>query len=485
MTQTGQLPTLGHRLVLHVVAALVLGWLVASLGIVLVAAHFMQRAYDRVLVEDALLVAERVTSNPSASSGLALGLTAAELRAVLFDTTESIFFLVLTEEGQFVAGHRGLADAPSPDEPLPKFLETFFDGVKVRTATIRKQGAVPFYVIVGQTTNGRDTMLLQLIAATLVPLVVLLAVLGFGIHRLVGSDLAPLARLERDLLQRDARDLSPVRVESRVVDFVRLGDSFNALLATIRRAVVAQREFAGNIAHELRTPLSGIRVLAEFGLGDGRPSVMREQLGEIIRTQDKASRLVDQLLALAFAEEVSGVMRREPVRLDTLVREAMLRFVDRADARQIDLGASGLDRPVQVLGNAALIEGIINNLLDNACRHAFAVSGVAVAPQVTVSIDMQADVVTRPGKVVLSVADNGVGLPESRRTEVLQRWRRNSREPMLREGAGLGLAIVSEYARLLDARLSLEPGPDAVGLVVRVELDRAPDRTPERVLGVG
>ncbi len=388
MSPARHLPTLGQRLVLHVVTALVLGWLIASFGIVWVAAHFMQRAYDRGLVEDALLVAERVISDPSNSNGVALRLSAAELRAVLFDTTESIFFLVRTEGGQFVAGHRGLADSPDTGEILPKFVEKSFNGDNVRTATIRKQGPVPVHVTVGQTTHGRDTMLIQLIGATLAPLVVLLAVLGFGVHRLVASDLAPLVRLERDLLQRDARDLSPLRVESRVLDFVRLGDSFNALLRTIRRAIVAQREFAGNIAHELRTPLSGIRALAEFGLNDGRQAVMREQLGEIIRTQDKASHLVDQLLALAFAEEVSGTLRREPVRLDSVVREAMLNFVEQADKRGIDLGASGLDTPVEVLGNAALVEGIVNNLLDNACRHAFGAPGVATPAQITVSIEV-------------------------------------------------------------------------------------------------
>ena len=473
MTQTRRLPTLAQRLVVHVVTALVLGWLIASFGIVWVAAHFMQRAYDRGLVEDALLVAERVIADPANSSGVALKLSASELRAVLFDTTESIFFLVRTESGQFVAGHRGLAERPESDDILPKFAEKSFDGSNVRTATIRKPGTVPVHVTVGQTTTGRDSMLVQLTAATIAPLIILLAVLGFGVQRLVAADLAPLVQLERDLLQRDARDLSPVQVQSRVRDFVRLGDSFNALLATIRRAVVAQREFAGNIAHELRTPLSGIRALAEFGLNDGRQAVMQEQLAEIIRTQDKASRLVDQLLALAFAEEVSGTLKRESVRLDTVVRESMLRFIARADELGIDLGASGLDSPAEVLGNSALIEGIVNNLLDNACRHAFGVSRAQSPSQVTVSIDSIAATGTEGAKLMLTVSDNGIGLPDLRRSEVLQRWRRSSREPMLREGAGLGLAIVSEYARLLGARLALEPGPQGLGLAVRVTFDRA------------
>lgn len=466
MSNAGKHPTLGQRLVLHMVTVLVSGWVIASFGIVWVAAHFMQRAFDRVLVEDALLVADRVTADPSAPSGLALKLTAAELRSVLFDTTESIYFQVRSINGQFVAGHRGLANEPDAGEPLPQFIEKTFDGAAVRLATIVKPGPLPFYVTVAQTTTRRDAMLLQLIAATLLPLAAVLLILVFGIQRLVGTDLAPLVRLERDLLSRDARDLSPVQVQSQVRDFVRLGESFNALLATIRRAVVAQREFAGNIAHELRTPLSGIRALAEFGLRDGSQAVMREQLAEIIRTQDKASRLVDQLLALAFAEEVSGTLRREPVQLDTVVREALLRFIERADAQRIDLGASGLDEPVMVLGNTALIEGIVNNLIDNACRHAFLENPLAHHPQITVSLDVL------DSQVRLAVTDNGVGLPEARRAEVLQRWRKSSRESLLREGAGLGLAIVSEYARLLGAQLALDSGPAGAGLSVTIEFDR-------------
>lgn len=471
MSQSNRLPTLGQRLVLHVLAALVVGWLIASFGIVWVAAHFMQRAYDRGLVEDALLVAERVVVDPSSSSGLALKLSASELNAVLFDTTESIFFLVRTASGQFVAGHRGLAELPQRDAPLPVFMEKIFDGTPIRAATIRREAPVPLFVTVGQTTAGRDAMLLQMIAATLVPLGLLLGALVMGIRRLVAADLAPLIRFERDLLKRDARDLSPVHVESRVRDFVRLGESFNSLLATIRRAVVAQREFAGNIAHELRTPLSGIRALAQFGLRDSSPAAMREQLEAIVKTQDKASRLVDQLLALAFAEEVSGSLKREPVRLDIVVRESMLRFIERADSQGIDMGASGIDAPVLVAGNTALLEGIVNNLLDNACRHAFTrVQGADLA-QVTVALESRAG--SEPGVITLTVTDNGVGLPEAARIDMVQRWRRSTREPMLREGAGLGLAIVSEYARLLGARLSLDQGGGGKGLSVRLDFERA------------
>lgn len=476
MSESGRLPTLAQRLVRHVVGVLILAWLVAGCGIVWVASHLMQRAYDRGLVEDALLVAERVVRDSKAPGGMALKLSSEELRTVLFDTTDSIFFSVKNSSGEFVAGHRGLAEAGllnATDAAYPIFFEKDFSGERVRATTIFREAPVPVFVTVGQTTTERDAMFLKLITFMLAPLAGLLLVLVFGVRRLVNSDLAPLVRLERDLLQRDSRDLSPVQVRSKVRDFIRLGDSFNALLATIRRSVVAQREFSGNIAHELRTPLSGIRALAEYGLRDGQPHTMREQLQAIVRAQDRASRLVDQLLALAFADEVSGSLKLEAVRLDDLAREVMLRFIDRADAAGIDLGASGLDEACSIVGNAALVEGILSNLVDNACRHAFPTDSRPISAeekrQVTVNITRLKAASDRAAGVLLSVSDNGIGLPETLRSEVLQRWRRASRDPLLREGSGLGLAIVSEYARLLHARLTLSPGDNNEGLCVTLE----------------
>ncbi len=201
---------------------------------------------------------------------------------------------------------------------------------------------------------------------------------------------------------------------------------------------------------------------------------MREQLESIVKIQDKASRLVDQLLALAFADEISGSLKLEPVRLDTIVREAMLRFISKADERGIDLGASGIDEPVAVLGNTALLEGVVNNLVDNACRHAFpSVTGRAERA-ITVSLSSISMAPAGGRRLRLTVTDNGVGLPDAMRSAVLQRWKRVARDPLLREGSGLGLAIVSEYARLLGARLSLETGQDGIGLSVSLEFECPP-----------
>ena len=201
----------------------------------------------------------------------------------------------------------------------------------------------------------------------------------------------------------------------------------------------AQREFAGNVAHELRTPLAGIRALADYGLAHSTPDVWREQLERIAASQARASRLVDQLLGMAMADEADIGLQREPVRLDQLAEQTVLRYLARADARAVDLGARGLDEPVTVQANAALIEGILDNLLDNALRYG--------GRTITIELDG-----TR-----LSVIDDGPGLSDTARHDLMQRWTQGPAGQKLGQGAGLGLSIVARYAQLMGARLTMEP----------------------------
>jgi len=239
----------------------------------------------------------------------------------------------------------------------------------------------------------------------------------------------------------------------------------------VAQGVQAQHEFAGNVAHELRTPLAGIRALASYGLAQKDPAVWREQLGGIVQSEARASHLVDQLLALALADEARGAMPRQEVPLDQLVHETVLRFLPRADAAGVDLGALGLEQPVVVLGQPLLIEGVLSNLIDNALRYGRPAAGEA--PRVTVAL-------AREGRgadecVVLSVLDNGPGISAPQRQQLRQRWVQGREGERLGQGAGLGLGIVARYAELLGARLELVPGPGGQGLCARLVLPQGGD----------
>jgi two-component system sensor histidine kinase TctE len=253
--------------------------------------------------------------------------------------------------------------------------------------------------------------------------------------------------LEEAVGQRDARDLTPVPVTATTRDVQRLGQAINALLGRIAYSVQAQREFSGNVAHELRTPLAGIRALADYGLRQNDPQIWREQLQGIAHSQERASHLVDQLLALALADEAKQTFKNTPVALDALVGDAVLRFLTRADTAGVDLGAKGIDHTVTVLGNAALIEGILNNLIDNALRYGRADNGES---QITVSVEQTYR------HVMLSVTDNGMGVPSDTLQQISQRWVQGAAGESLKAGLGLGLAIVSTYAKLLDARVDMK-----------------------------
>ena len=185
----------------------------------------------------------------------------------------------------------------------------------------------------------------------------------------------------------------------------------------------------------------------------------REQLEAVLLSQDRANHLVDQLLALALADESGGRLQMRPLKLGELVRELVLRYLTRADQAGVDLGAEGLDGDEEVLADATLLEGLLNNLLDNALRH-----GRATGGRSSITIEMRSS----PAGLTLSVTDNGVGIAEAQRHSLMQRWVQAGPALVRGQGAGLGLSIVERYANLMQAQLNLAPGPGGQGLQVSI-----------------
>lgn len=458
----GDRPSLRDRLLRHVMLPLAGTWLAGTAVAIGVASYFTQQAYDRSLLDDAYVMASNVRQGPD---GLALTLSQRELGTVLFDQNETVYFALKGPAGQQLAGNPGL-DAPLPvGDTTYRFSYVRYEGRNLRAVALRRERPERFHVVVALTTLSRRALLQRLLAYSVVPQILLLGLLAWWLRRAIARDMQPLAALQQAVEQRDARDLAPVPADASTRDVQRLGGALNSLLMRLEQSVRAQREFAGNVAHELRTPLAGIRALANYGLAQKDPAAWREQLERIAGSEARASRLVDQLLALALADEARDGFRLQPVALDEQVRDAVLRFLARADAAGVDLGARGAEDAVRVLADPTLLEGLINNLIDNALRHGRPTDGTP--PSVTLAID------AAPGEVTLSVIDNGAGLPEGMADPLMQRWTQGEPGQVLREGAGLGLAIVGRYASLLGARIRFEPGPDGRGLCARVVLPRA------------
>ncbi len=457
-------PSLRHRLLRHVIVPLALTWLLGVLVALGVARYFTQQAFDRALLDDAYAVATHVRH--AEDGGLTLGLTAAEMRTLLFDQNESMYFAVYFDDGRLLAGHPGLDLPLLPTGHAPHFSEATFQNQPLRTVVISRTRPSIFKVVVGQTTRSRNTLFERLLFFSIAPQIVLLGLLALWLRRAIQVDVQPLLDLERAVAQRDARDLTPVAVSARTSDVQRLGEAINALLARVGRTVRSQKEFAGNVAHELRTPLAGIRALTEYGLSHSDPQVWREQLRSIAQSQARASHLIDQLLALALAQEAREVLQPQALRLDEVVRDTLLRHLPRADSLGVDLGGRGLDAPVPVQAQRALLEGVLDNLIDNALRYGRPTDGAV--PRVTVALAPEPQ-----GGVRLSVLDNGPGIDPAERARLLSRWAQGPAGETLRQGSGLGLAIVAEYARILGAQLNLDAGEDGRGLKVGLTIAQA------------
>lgn len=465
-------PLLSNRLMRHVLLPLALTWLLGTGIAITVAGYFTQQAYDRALADDAYLVASHVKLSPH--GGLEFNLNAKELTAVLFDQSELILFAVLQQDGSLLAGHPGLVPAAQAPGKGPVYDELVYQNRRLRSVTLNFEQPQRHTVVLAQTTANRGRVVQQLVLFSIVPQLLLLGLLAVAVRRAIQSDVQPIADLEQALSQRDADDLTPVEVTSSTRDIQHLSRAINELFQRIEQSLRAQREFSGNVAHELRTPLAGIRAQAEYGLAHGDPEVWREQLQGIAHSQERASRLMDQLLALALADEAKQHLMLERVNLSQVVQDRVLRYLPRADSLHVDLGAQGVDAPVWVMGQQALVEGVLNNLLDNALRYGRSAS--AMPSRLTVALESLGD---GPSPTVrLTVTDNGPGISPAQQQHVMQRWSRGSAGDALREGSGLGLAIVAEYARLLKTSLWLGTAPDGQGLQVALLFAlQAPDKS--------
>jgi two-component system sensor histidine kinase TctE len=457
----GRPRSLRSRLLLRVLVPLAVTWSLGSAIAFSLSWVLADRAFDRALLDDAYVIAANVVKRDGA---LFLNLTPHEIDNLMFDLDDREYFSIYDAAGKLVAGNADLVAAGAHAIGGGAFSQARLNGEVLRIAAFHNGDARPFDVMVGQTTFSRNRLLLGLLERSLLPQVVLMLLLGLYLWHQISRELMPLGDLQRALDRRDSSDLDPVAGKPVSRDVERLRDAVNSLLARVGRGVQAQREFAGNVAHDLRTPLAGIRALAEYGLAHGEPEVWRQQLRSIVQSEERASRLVDQLLALALADEARDSVKLEPVRIDELVRGTLLSFVARADAAGIELEADGLDTATTARASPVLLEGVLANLIDNALRYGQGGS----RPTLLVAIE-------RPATgVVISVTDTGPGLDPRQRAQLMQRWAQGAAGIRLGAGAGLGLAIASRYAELMGADLGLEVGTGGRGLRATVSLQVAP-----------
>ncbi len=289
------------------------------------------------------------------------------------------------------------------------------------------------------------------------PLLLLAPFLAAAAWALTSLALRPLRRVADGVRQRDAQSLAALPVAGLPDEVAPLVEALNALLKRLGDSLDAQRAFVADAAHELRSPLTALKLqlqLLRRAADDAQRGSAVTALGDGI---ERASRLVEQLLTLARSEPGAAVPSHADVELAELTRAALAAVVPLAEARGTTLQLHA-DAPLTVQGDAAALSALVRNLADNAVR--YAPHGARV----------EVDVAAIEGAPTLTVDDNGPGIPAEERERVFDRFYRRQHGDAT--GTGLGLAIVRSVAAQHGAHLSLDDSPLG-GLRVRLRFAAA------------
>lgn len=343
-------------------------------------------------------------------------------------------------------------EAALPQLAVLGFADVRARGTTYRVFSMQTRGLV---IQVAQDMAARRHMAGSLALRTIVPVALMAPLLMLVVWWVVSLSLAPVARVRRQVASRQADDLSPVSEENLPEEVRPLVQELNLLFGRVRHAFDAQKHFVADAAHELRSPLAALKLQVQ-GLQRAPDDAARTlAVSRLSAGIDRATRLVEQMLALARHEaSVAAGAKPEPVDLAEVARLAISDAVAAAQTRRIDIGVAQADAGATVSGQPEALRMLLRNLIDNAVKY------TPEGGRVDVGLVKRADAVE------LRVDDSGPGLPEAERARVLDRFYRSG-EPQA-PGSGLGLAIVKSIADLHGATVALEKSASLGGLCVRV-----------------
>jgi two-component system sensor histidine kinase TctE len=454
--------TLRSQLLAWLAGPLVVLWLISSIIDYDIAKRFVNLAYDRALLEAALDIGRQVKL---VEDQIYVDLPEVALQMLQTRESDRLYYLVIGPGDEYITGE---PDLPAPSDPSTdrvRYYDEEYRGRLIRAVAVRvpvqpgsARGAVVIHV--AERLTVRSDSARQLIVGMVLPQAALILAATLAVWYGVGRGLRPLASLRAEIESRSHRDLSALPEAQAPAEVQPLIRAMNDLLTRLSAVLASQQRFIADAAHQLRTPLAGIKTQTELALRNAQSDEVQATLRQIHTATEQTTRLVNQLLSLARAEP--GAKREhatEPLDIGRLARETTMEWVPRALERDIDLGFDAPEAPVAVEGNAFLLGEMLNNVIDNAIRY------TQPGGQVTVRVAPDTSA------VMLSVEDTGPGIAPGERERVFERFYRVLRSGT--EGCGLGLAIVREIAQSHGAEITLDQGPNGRGTAVRISIPRS------------
>ncbi len=346
-----------------------------------------------------------------------------------------------------------------PDRAVLGFSTIATEGATYRMFALQTSSQI---IQVAQDMKVRTSMARSLALRTIWPIAAMAPLLALVVWWVISLSLTPVNRARRQVASRQPDDLSPVNEEGLPDEVRPLVHELNLLLDRVRQAFATQKQFVGDAAHELRSPLAALKLQLQSLQRAGDEATRQIAIGRLTAGIDRATRLVEQLLSLARHETRIDTDSRNTVDLVAVIRQALADVLPHAQSRNIDIGLDGA-ASAWIPGQTEPLVLMVRNLLDNAVKY------VPEGGRVDIHLD------AGPHGCALTIDDNGPGIAPSERQRVFDRFYRAQQDNGA-VGSGLGLAIVKTVADRHGASVQLLDAPVLGGLRVRVDFPAG--RTP-------
>ena len=430
---------------------LLLLWPVSLALTWLVAQSIAGKPFDRALEYNVQALAQLVTVQ---NHRVAFNLPQPARELLRADDSDLVYYQVLGTRGEVLSGEKDLPGPHEEERPVVgevRLRDDEMRGLDVRIAYTWVKLDLPdaqlALVQVAETREKRSVLATEIIKGVMLPQFVILPLAVLLVWLALVRGIKPLSQLEERIRERKPDDLSPLDDKTVPLEVAPLVSSINDLLNRLKDSIATQKRFLADAAHQLKTPLAGLRMQADLAQRETNADELKKSLKHIGQSSVRATHTVNQLLALARAETTGRSLVKQTLDVVLIASEVMADSVPRALEKQIDLGYEGPEAggpATQLEGNPTLLKELVRNLLDNA---------IAYTPdngQVTLRLLSDAF----SGVLVLLVEDSGPGIPAAERDLVFQPFYRALGTNV--DGSGLGLAIVLEIANQHDATVSIE-----------------------------
>lgn len=302
-----------------------------------------------------------------------------------------------------------------------------------------------------QFNQEKNELLGSLLWGLIWPLMLGLPVLFVVVYGVISWANRSLSQVKQAIFERRADSLDPIKIQGLPNEISPIVDELNDLLGRVKKSIEHERRFTSDAAHELRTPLAAIRAQAEILKIEKQFNF--ESINNLIESSDRASRLIEQLLALSRVESAHVIFDKDSLNLSEFVKKQIANAYPDIEKKQQKIQFLE-DAVCTVRVNEGLLSILLRNLLDNAIRYSPAKGSIDVS------------VKQKDGKVYLAVEDSGPGLTKQEINDLGIRFKRMNQLDSF--GSGLGWSIIKKIAEVQGLSLQVDQSPELSGLMVTV-----------------